>query len=150
MINNYNKRRISKTRSDQCMEHLLYSQTRSLWRRRTNYLNLTKIEVEKLRRVGWAKQNKEIFTFICSGITCLPGEPQQIEKEIGMRIAFMGDIQYRGATVGVLDPTHRFIFKSLLHSITRVIETWLLLAVLKVPIGGDGSNIQNLPFKKRL
>ena len=31
-----------------------------------------------------------------------------------------------------------------------VIETWLLLAVLKVPIGGDGSNIQNLPFKKRL
>ena len=24
----------------------------------------------------------------------------------------------------------------------RVIETWLLLAVLKVPIGGDGSNIQ--------
>ena len=25
---------------------------------------------------------------------------------------------------------------------TRVIETWLLLAVLKVPIGGDGSNIQ--------
>ena len=35
-------------------------------------------------------------------------------------------------------------------NITRVIETWLLLAVLKVPIGGDGSNIQNLPFKKRL
>ena len=25
---------------------------------------------------------------------------------------------------------------------TRVIETWLLLALLKVPIGGDGSNIQ--------
>ena len=25
---------------------------------------------------------------------------------------------------------------------SRVIETWLLLAVLKVPIGGDGSNIQ--------
>ena len=25
---------------------------------------------------------------------------------------------------------------------TRVIETWLLLAVLEVPIGGDGSNIQ--------
>ena len=28
---------------------------------------------------------------------------------------------------------------------TRVIETWLLLAVLKVPIGGDGSNIQYFP-----
>ena len=27
----------------------------------------------------------------------------------------------------------------------RVIETWLLLAVLKVPIGGDGSNIQYFP-----
>ena len=27
-------------------------------------------------------------------------------------------------------------------SLDRVIETWLLLAVLKVPIGGDGSNIQ--------
>ena len=29
-----------------------------------------------------------------------------------------------------------------LSGCTRVIETWLLLAVLKVPIGGDGSNIQ--------
>ena len=34
-----------------------------------------------------------------------------------------------------------FLFKS---SSARVIETWLLLAVLKVPIEGDGSNIQYL------
>ena len=28
------------------------------------------------------------------------------------------------------------------RNLVRVIETWLLLAVLKVPKGGDGSNIQ--------
>ena len=35
-----------------------------------------------------------------------------------------------------------FVMEFYLYPFNRVIETWLLLAVLKVPIGGDGSNIQ--------